>query len=189
MRTASNRSQNGGGYSLIEAMLVVALIAILVAASLPYFGPASARNTLRAAAGQLRSDLQEARTQAMQRAQPVYLRFWRSADGRDWCWGQSSQSGCDCRLPADAAIGACRIDSQSSPRTVSSIDYRGVALESLPFGGELRLSPVRADLVAGNVSFGAGATGPSVRVVVSALGRVRLCSPAGARALNGLPAC
>ncbi len=179
----------GSGYSLIEALVVVVVLAILLTASLPSFGPTATRAHLRGAADHLRGDLLEARSAALQRGAAVYLVFWRSTDGRAWCWGLHTQADCDCRLSASAPGNVCRLAADTPAQTTSSSDYRGISLDALPFGGALRLSAVRADLVAGNVSFSVAPSGPMAKVVVSALGRVRLCSPAGARALGGMAAC
>ncbi|MDB5968800.1 MAG: type secretory pathway, pseudopilin PulG [Hydrocarboniphaga sp.] len=182
------------GYTLLEALTVVAVLGVLLAASLPSFHDAGLRSTLKSAADRLRSDMGEARTTARERAQFVYLSFVRASDGASWCWGLSLAPSCDCRLDDRSAAAFCFVDRDAAsasplPRFVRSSDYRSVLLDALPLGGSLRFSPVRPDLVAGNISFSAAGSGETLRVVVSSLGRLRLCSPAGAHAVPGLPPC
>jgi len=82
-------------------------------------------------------------------------------------------------------------DDMPLPRRIVSADYQGrVRLDALPFSGLLRLSPVRADLIAGSASFSTTRTPTEVlRVLASRQGRVRLCSPSGAQAVVGAAAC
>lgn len=185
-------TRGGGGHTLLETMIVVAILGVLLALSLPSFFALTTSSTLKSAADRLRSDMGEARAAARERAQPVYLSLIRDGDGASWCWGLALKPSCDCRLDDRNASAFCFIDRDALgalPRVVRSGDYRGVSIESMSFGSGLRFSPVRPDLVAGNVSFSAAGSGQLVRVVVSSLGRLRLCSPAGARAMQGLPTC
>lgn len=190
------RASGGGsrGYTLLEAMTVVAILGLLLAASLPSFRELGMSSALKSAADRLRSDMGEARTAARERAQFVYLSFIRDGAGANWCWGLSLAPSCDCRLDDRNAPAFCFVDrdaasAQPLPRFVRSAEFRSVLLDATPFGGSLRFSPVRPDLVAGHVSFSASGSGQSLRVVVSSLGRLRLCSPPGAHALPGVPAC
>jgi type IV fimbrial biogenesis protein FimT len=182
------------GYTALEMLTVFAVIAIVLVASLPSFRGSTSRSNLKNAAERLRGDMGEARTEARERAQFVYLSFVRSSDGVDWCWGLSLSTACDCNLDDRSAAAFCSVDRDAVnlsplPRFVRSSEYSNVALDAAPFGGTLRFSPVRPDLVAGNASFSLSGSGEILRVVVSSLGRLRLCSPAGAHALSGLPAC
>eukprot|EP00456_Euglypha_rotunda_P051346 TRINITY_DN41492_c0_g1_i1.p1 TRINITY_DN41492_c0_g1~~TRINITY_DN41492_c0_g1_i1.p1 ORF type:complete len:157 (-),score=28.24 TRINITY_DN41492_c0_g1_i1:10-423(-) len=98
------------GYSLVEAMIVVAVMAVVLSMAIPSYSAMSARTRLRTAADHLRSDLSEARTQALQRGQPVYVSFWRSANGEQWCWALSSQAGCDCMQKDTGSNRYCYLD-------------------------------------------------------------------------------
>lgn len=191
---AHRQGKPSRGYTLLEALIVIAVLALLTAASLPSFRGAGQRASLKSAADRLRSDMAEARTAARERGLPVYLSFYRSSDGALWCWGLSLGSGCDCRVDDTASPALCFLERDADslaplPRVVRSDEYRRVSLLALPFGGSLRFSAVRADLAAGNASFGAADSGETLRVVASSLGRLRLCSPAGTQAVPGLPPC
>jgi type IV fimbrial biogenesis protein FimT len=182
------------GYTLLEAMIVVAILGVLLAASLPSFREFGMTSSLKSAADRLRSDMGEARTTARERAQPVYLSLIRDAAGSTWCWGLSLKTSCDCRLDDRGASAFCFIDRDALTalplrRVVRSSEYRGVLLEPASYSGSLRFSPVRADLLTGNIGFSSSSNGQTLRVVISSLGRLRLCSPAGARVVPGMPAC
>jgi type IV fimbrial biogenesis protein FimT len=181
------------GHSLVEAMIVVAVLAIVLSMAIPSYVAMTSRARLRAVADHLRSDVSEARTQALQRGQPVYVSFGRSADGAQWCWALSVQPGCDCMQPASSnrycylAVDASRVPAVHLTRAASSLRYPQVKLDALPFGGSLRLSHVRPETLAGNASF--STRGQSLRLVASRSGRLRLCSPRGTSYLAGMPTC
>lgn len=186
--------RNLRGYTLLEAMIVVAILGVLLAASLPSFSELGTTSILKSAADRLRSDMGEARSTARERAQPVYLSLVRDSAGTSWCWGLSLKTSCDCRLDDRNASAFCFIDRDAQtalplPRVVRSSEYRGISLEPSSLASSLRFSPVRPDLVAGNIAFSVGGSGQTLRVVISSLGRLRLCSPAGSRAVPGQPAC
>jgi len=198
-RPRDQRCRPGGahasaGYTLLEALTVVSVLAILLASSLPSFRGLALRSELKNAADRLRSDMGEARATARERGQAVYLSFVRSSDGANWCWGLSLAPGCNCNTDDVADAAYCHLDRDAATaapllHVVRSEAFRSVLLAQPSFGTALRFSAVRADLVAGNVAFSSAASGEAVRVVVSALGRLRLCTPADARAVSGLPPC
>ena len=184
--------RESGGYTLIEVATVLAIMTLLMGLSMPLFTGLRDRIELGAAADHLRSDLGEARTQALLRSRPVYVSFSRSSDGWQWCWGLSLSTSCDCTQLDPAASGYCHVDvdavsAQPVLRVVSHRDHPRVQLSALAFGGVLRFSPLRPETLAGNADFAAGAR--RARVVGSSYGRLRLCSPTGAAHLGGLPAC
>lgn len=194
MTSPATQARGIAGYTLIEAMVVIAVLAIVLAIAIPSYSATTSRARLRAAVDHLRSDLSEARTQALQRGQPVYVNFWRSADGAQWCWSLSLQTGCDCMQRDESSNRYCYLDIDTMrvpavrlTRTVINTRYPQVKLDALPFGGSLRLSHVRPETLAGNASFSAREL--SLRLVASRSGRLRLCSPRGAQYWPGMPTC
>ena len=72
-------------------------------------------------------------------------------------------------------------------KVVSSADYPGVSLEELNFTSDYTdFDPVRGTAKNGHITLRAQR---DLSVVVSALGHVSLCSPAGARYLGGYSEC
>jgi type IV fimbrial biogenesis protein FimT len=164
---APTTAHPAGGLTLIEAMIALAVMALLLTLALPSFGDHLARQRLKAAAEMLAADLAEARFEAAQRGQPLYVGL---RGGSDWCYAASSASGCDCRVAQ-----SCRL------RVVAASDAPGLTLQAPP---EIAFQPA---------GHGAPATvvwtstrGHQVRVELSAMGRVRLCAP---EVLSGVPRC
>lgn len=164
---APTTARPAGGLTLIEAMIAVAVMALLLTLALPSFADHLARQRLKAAAEMLAADLAEARFEAAQRGQPLYVGL---RSGPDWCYAVSTAIGCDCQVAQP-----CRL------RVVSARDAPGLTLRA-PL--EIALHPE---------GHGAPATmawtstrGHQLQVELSAMGRVRLCAP---ETLNGVPRC
>lgn len=159
------------GFTLVEAMLTLAVAAILLALALPSWGDFAARHRLVAAGETLAGDLALARHEAVQRGTPVYV---VPRAGAAWCYAISTDPGCDCR----SAAAVCAL------RVVDAGEHRGVEL--------MAAQPVRFEPVDGRSDGGVAATWRAGRayaaeVRVHPLGRARLCSSAAP--LRGVPAC
>ena len=168
------------GFSLLEAAVVVAIVAIVGASALPSFSALIDARRLDSAATRLAADLQLSRSEAIARNRPLRLSVVAGADAT--CWVVHSGGASDCRCSASGvtcANGALAIQSVVLPSAervavagnVASIVFDPLHGTSTPTA-TLSLSDVR---------------GRSVRHVVNVLGRVRSCSPAGTVA--GYPAC
>lgn len=82
------------GFTLLEAAIAVAVLAVITAAAVPSYHNMLARQQLRQAGEQLALDLRMAREQALRGGQPVFVSG--RAGAKDWCWGVSSGQPCDC---------------------------------------------------------------------------------------------
>jgi type IV fimbrial biogenesis protein FimT len=158
------------GLTLIELMVVLGIVAVLAALSLPSFGAQVAGHRLKAAAETLAADIAEARFEAARRGSTLHLNY---NQGAEWCWAVATASGCDCRSAQPCQLKAVR-----------SADHPGLTLAQTR---NAQFDP------AGSTAGGDGAAllrsshGSELRVAVSRLGHVRVCAP-GAAAL-GFPAC
>ena len=161
------------GFSLLEAAVVVAIVAIVAASALPSFTALVDARRLDGAATRLVADVQLARTEAIARNRALRLSLGGGADAT--CWAVHTGAATDCSCSAAGVVcanGALLLQSVVLPNVeriavlgnVASIVFDPLHGTSTPTG-TLTVSDVR---------------GRSVRHVVNVLGRVRSCSPAGA---------
>ena len=174
------------GFTLIEALVVVTIIGILAALTVPAFTKMLERNRIKGAAEALFNDLQLARTEAIKRNLDVELKFSSAGPTTTWCWGLRERDpsdpnidlsvDCDCTVTNAAATNACKIDDVI--RVTSSADYPGVSFQTNLTGERTEFEPRQglAD-VAGTNSLVLKAD--ELRVIVSVIGRVRICTATG----------
>jgi type IV fimbrial biogenesis protein FimT len=171
-----------GGFTLVELLIVVALIGVLAALGAPAFTKMMERGRLRGAAEGVFSDLQLARTEAIKRNAEVWVTFSSAAPTTNWCYGMRLASACTCTITDPANAAACQIDGVL--RVARGSDYRDVVLDPgfATVATRAVFSPRQG---AAQTSAGAPHNGTvalslkndSVNVVVALLGRVSTCSP------------
>jgi len=163
------------GFSLIEAMVVVAVIAVVATTAVPGLVAFIDGRRLEASATALAADVQFVRTEAVARNQPIRISFY--AGGANTCWvvhtGAAAECRCSAAAPAVCTGDAVEIktvvlvaaDRVSVNANVASITFDPLHGTSTPTG-TLRL---------------VGTGGRAVHHVVNVMGRVRSCTP------NGVP--
>lgn len=157
------------GLTLLELMIVLAMLAVVSSLALPSFGAAAQRARLKNSAEILAADLAEARFQAAQRGQSLFVDFQA---GSDWCWAVATAPGCAC-----GSAQPCQL------KTVRASDHPGIKLlepQATAF------DPSGAAVVVGSAVF-ESARGERLRVNTSLLGRTSVCA-AGAP-VPGYGAC
>jgi type IV fimbrial biogenesis protein FimT len=105
------------GFTLIEAVFTLAVLAIILSAAVPSYASYLARQRLRHVAELLEQDLRRAREQSVNDGRNVYVSFH---SGPQWCWGSSRASICDC----DTGLPRCDMGS------INYQDYKGTLLQS-----------------------------------------------------------
>jgi type IV fimbrial biogenesis protein FimT len=157
-----------GGFTLVELMAVVAIMAILGSLGVPAFRSLLLNQRLAAASSGFVAALSLARTEAIQRSQKIHV---GALDGSNWSSGWAVQAG------PEGAMTTLR-KFEKLPNGVS-IDVelgdgfaRGLDYDSNGFSRR-----------AGGSGFGAGCltlkaeSGRRTSIVVSASGRARVCNP------------
>nr|WP_295083207.1 GspH/FimT family pseudopilin [uncultured Roseateles sp.] len=172
----ANTKHASRGISLVEVCVGLCMSGILTAQAVPAFERMQQRQRLQLSAQALMTDIQQARSEAVQSGQTVYLRFSQSAQGSCYIMhtGTSGQCRCD-----DGGVAACTTKAQM------------IKLQWLPASQKVAINAnvqqlsfqARQGTVASTGSVDVQiASGESIRHVVSIAGRVRSCSPQGAMA-------
>ena len=176
-----NPKHRQSGISLIEAMIVVVVTAIVAATAAPSLAAFIDGRRLDAAAHALAADVQFVRSESVARNRPLRLSVHASAGSS--CWvvhtGTAAQCSCAGSGPALCTGGAAEIktvvlgaaDRVVVQANVASILFDPLHGTSTPTG-TLRLIDPR---------------GRAVHHIVNVMGRLRSCTPNGA--VPGWPAC
>jgi len=181
------------GFTLVELMVTVAVMAILMTAAVPSFVDFFERNRVRGAADGVISVVSDARAEAVKNALDVNISM--GGNGTAWCIGGNAAAPPSGGNPAGAAAAcdctdtdACLVSGQRLAVDVG--EFPGVAVGALPaaltFDHTLGVvSPMGSRTVV--------LTSPrgkyDVAVQVNALGQARMCTPAGRPTMSGVAPC
>lgn len=174
MRRKSPRA----GFTLIELMLGITVLAILLALAIPAFTGQFQKQRLKGAAERLASEIQFARSEAVAGNQNITVKV---QGGTDWCIGLSDAGPCDCSVD-------CQIDGDD--RMVPASTFDDVIMdpydEAVTFDGVrgLPVAPPPADPF-----FFEGENAMRAGVRINQLGSVTVCSPAGDHKVGEYPDC
>jgi type IV fimbrial biogenesis protein FimT len=153
------------GYTLIELVIVLAVVAVLGAMATPSLGSLVARHALKDAAHRLQADLALARHEALRTGQTAHLSFHA---GASWCYAVSLGQPVDCRQAGRPSALLKRVDNQGQAQ-VLLLRAEPMALDGRT-GQPLQVTP---QAVLGTPD------GLRLAVRLGALGRASLCSAAG----------
>ena len=149
------------GFTLVELMIVIAIIAIFAAIALPSFSSLIERGRLKSATEVIKADIQFARSEAMKRSADVTTVF---------------TSGTPSYTMTDAS---------GTIKTVDGTQFSsGVAIAA---NTTVVFNFRRGNANASDVTL--STTNYQSRVVISNRGRVGVCTPAGQTGVGGYPGC
>jgi len=116
------------GFTLIELMITLAVLAILVAIALPSFQATLENRRLSAAADNIYAFISYAKSEAIKKNQSI--RFQATVDGTSWCIGVDDDAAAVC----DCTANACEVDGVTKNLTSASFtNIRMTATGSIDF--------------------------------------------------------
>lgn len=156
------------GFTLIELMVTVAIMAILAAIAYPSFTDLIARNRLKGAAEGLFGDLEFAKSEAIKRNEVIKV---TATTGVSWDYSITRP---DTTVLKSVGVG----------------DFKGVTLSKANNGGALTVDPVRGTTSGISIKFVRDSdTSQSLCLVVSDLGRIKICSGNASSSVLGYKSC
>jgi len=169
-RTHARRFGRYRGFTLIELLVVIAVLALIATLAAPSFARMMAKKRIEGITSELVTDLQYARSEAVQQNARVRVMFGTG------CYvihteGISALSSCSQTGPSTVGAGSKELKTVQLPSGTASFSPNG----GLPY---LQFEPTRGLAVApGSVDVTSTSGEWQLRAVVSVVGRVRACSP------------
>ena len=201
----SQRSHTAG-FSLVELMVTLAMLAILVALAAPAFSDFQERSAVRGATEQFVGLIAQARFEAAKRNRPVSITM--SRDGEIWCAGaiEGDATSCDCFQidPAEATFcdlgQAPPIDTASATTGLEQVRFgnKGTRMPAAPsfngdgtftFDPKLGLLMNAADAGTITIHSPTSRYDYQLRLTISPAGRTWGCVPSGAKPVAGYRDC
>ncbi len=191
---ARSRHNRQSAFTLIEVMVVIALVAIVVSLAGPSFREYMLMQRLRGVHSQLVTDVNYARSEAVSRGVTVQVKFQAGTGLTCYVIYTGASDPCDCTAP----VGSRCTSAPSEIKTVVAPTGEGVAFWVSTMPATLTISPrtggpdipplsegvIPPDFTAETRLVDASRR---MRVAVSTAGRVQVCSPSGTVA--GMPSC
>lgn len=187
------------GFTLVELMITIAVLAVLVALAAPSFNESIQRARLKGAADAVVAVIATARQQATRLNRDVSLSVRGSAGA--WCVGaraaanpapgQQAAAAPTCDCSADASL--CRVE--GTPLVVESASFGPAGARATIDGADIavvfdrRLGTLQDFATAGNVLLSQPDSSFQLQVEVNALGHARICVPSGKPVFGGYRTC
>ncbi len=194
--------QKNHGFSLVEAMIVVAIVSILATMAVPSYQDLIERNRLKQAIEALKSDLQWMRTETIKKGCNLRASFTNGAAWSYQIYIPSDGAGTPCAIQqfyhgCIAAVTANAPDN-CSIKTVDSTEFSGITMGAVAFVSSptteaefnfRRGEAIRSNNMRSNGRVELGSYNHIVKLVVAPVGRVRVCNIADSNGLSGYPDC
>ncbi len=168
------------GFTLIEMMIVIAIIAIVLSLAVPSFNEFFEKNRLKRAAEEVYSLVTKARAEGVIRSADMSV----AVNTGSWCVGYAAAAGCNCTAADSCVVPIAGTDVL---QVVDGGDFSGVTIAETFAGVGTTFDNVEGSAGTGRVSLSAADW--DLDVIVSGMGRVIICAPASSQSTMGYSAC
>lgn len=168
------------GLSMVEMMVVVAVLSALLATGLPSFTEWVQNTQIRTAAESIVSGLQVARTEALRRNTPVQFILTGNGGVGETGWEVRVRNSNELLQSKPAGEGGTKAQLSTQPADARMVTFNGLGRVDLPppvGRGNDDNSPILQQINIDNPSLTA-AKSRDLRVTISDGGSVRMCDPA-----------
>ncbi len=166
------RGLNLHGFTLIELMVAVAVIAILATVGLPAYQGFIERQRMSSAAEAVYSQVQFFKSEAIKSSQTINIRV---SGGNTWCIAGSNDTTCDCNVAGSCLYGPQNLERVLNSASFSSISLSGTA-SNIPIDG---IRGGLEGLTTTQTLTLQSANGLSAAINIRPLGQVSICSNSG----------
>lgn len=169
------------GFTLVELMVVVALIAILLSMAIPSLAAFQRNAELRATTSSFFAAVQSTRAEAMKRGVDTYM---VPASNNDWANGwlvYADNDRSQSRTASDTVImqtGPITPKTTVNGNATDAAEFAGETGKYIRFNGGGFPLAMNGSFRGGAIEFGVTGSTEKRRVVINAVGRARLCDPA-----------
>lgn len=134
------------GFSLIELMMAIVLIAVGIGLAIPSFQGATDKRLLTSGAEQLSAFIKFTRGESIKRNQVVTISYSRTAND-NWCIGAVlASTACDCTQTSADELNYCAIDSVWTVLDNTQVGNTSL-MSAMSGNGEYAFEPTRGRLV------------------------------------------
>lgn len=169
------------GFSLLELMVAIMVLAILLTVGIPSYVQFREDNTLSSAGRALYGDILLARSESTKRNnEDIKVLFF---GGSNWCYRITDLDAATC----NSCTATCDIDGDGQTRGGAAASYPRVQIKNIGYPSDaLLIGSLRGTMLDGSILLSLGSK--EIKVTTNKLGRVYLCTPTGT-SLTGVDAC